>query len=190
MAGQGWRPPAWYRDPHRSDRLRYWDGGDWTNRSRPVPRWAIDDQDTVTLGGRREGPRSAAELPAPTAEVSTGREAAPATPGSAPAGPSNTANSAPGGPIRRPADDGPPGPEGPGGPGGGGGGGGSGDGGSGDVQRHHRRIGVFAFVVIVLSGLAVAIGVLALRPKSYGPRVLTQSSFEAAANGLCDKTLA
>jgi Protein of unknown function (DUF2510) len=181
------RPPAWYRDPDRSDRLRYWDGDAWTNRRRPVPRWAPDDQDTITLGGPRTGPSYAAELPAPTAEVTTSREAGPAAPGSGPGSAAGSSNAASTAPIRRPADDGPPGPHDPG-SGGGGGGDGSGDGDSGG-HRNRRRVGLFAFVVIVLTGLAVAISAIALAPKSYGPRVLTRSGFLTAANRLCDKSL-
>jgi hypothetical protein len=43
--------------------------------------------------------------------------------------------------------------------------------------------------VIVFAGLAVAIGAVAMGPKSYGKRVLSHSAFVTSANTLCDKEL-
>jgi Protein of unknown function (DUF2510) len=183
------RQPAWYPDPDRPDRLRYWDGAAWTTRRRPFPRWSAESPNVIGLAGSNalEGPVRAAELPAPAAGVGTTRQASPGSPnpGDAGSGMSSTTDAPM--PIRRTSDDGPP-PGGPGDPTGGGGGGG-GEGGKEPDSTRRRRWIFFAAVAVLAAG-AVWIAGAALVPKSYGPRVLHDATFIRLANAQCTAKLA
>ena len=188
--GPSSRRPAWYPDPDRADRLRYWDGSSWTGRRRPRPRWTADGPDVIAAAGANalEGPVRNAELPAPAAGVGTtrqGTQGSPANPGDAGSGISSTTDAPP--PIRRPSDDGPIPPEGPGGPAGGGGGGGEG---GHERDSGRRRRWIFFAAVAVLAAGAVWIAGAALVPKSHGPRVLHDATYIRLANAQCNAKLA
>jgi hypothetical protein len=190
MAGP--RLPAWYSDPDRADRLRYWDGSAWTGRHRPLPRWSPDGPDVVAVAGPNaiEGPVRAVELPAPAAGVGTTRQSGPGgsvNPGDGGSGITSTTDAAM--PIRRPSDDGPVPPNGPSDPTGGGGGGG-GDGGGPEPERSQRHRWMFFAAVAVLAAGAVWIAGAALVPKSHGPRVVHDATFIRLANAECNTKLA
>lgn len=48
-------PPGWYRDPHRPDTERWWDGAAWTASSRPV---VVDPVGRVSAPTPRRGSRT------------------------------------------------------------------------------------------------------------------------------------
>ncbi len=84
MTGPRPKSPGWYPDPDilpaHKEGLRYWNGRHWTDRRRPIPiMTSLDLQGPfgVALPRVLEGPARTAELPAPAAEVSAGREAPP-----------------------------------------------------------------------------------------------------------------
>jgi len=192
MGRRRWPPggsAGWYSDPERPDRLRYWDGRHWTTGHRPLPAWTVPGRSASIehLGPvgptPTSGPIAAIELPAPAAGVSSRQGPAGPLPGEG----IPPMSSPPGTrmPIHRPADDGPPPPERPGGPNGGG------EGGGGDERRPGRRrkwivIGAFTAMFALVLGLSAE----ALRPRSTGPRVLTDTHFVSQANTLCNATLA
>jgi hypothetical protein len=186
--GQGGRRAAWYPDPDRADRLRYWDGSSWTGRRRPRPRWSADGPDIVAVAGTNaiEGPVRAAELPAPAAGVGTTRQGGPGGPANPTDGGSGISSTTDAPlPIRRPSDDGPVPPAGPSDPGGGGGGD---DDKAPDSGR--RRRWIFFAAVAVLAAGAVWLAGAALIPKSHGPRVLHDATFIRLANAQCTAKLA
>lgn len=192
MAGNPSAPgrPAWYPDPDRPDRLRYWDGTAWSARRRPRPRWSAEGPDIVAGPGANalEGPVRAAELPAPAAGVGTSRQGGAGGPADSGDGAPTISSSkdAPM-PIRRPADDGPLPPGGPGDPTGGGGGGDDGD---HDPDERRRRRWFFFAAVAVLAAAAVWIAGAALVPSSHGPRVVHDAAFIRQANAECNAKLA
>ncbi len=197
MAGPRPKSPGWYPDPDilpgSRSVLRYWNGRHWTERRRPTPIMA-----TLKLGGATgaplphtlEGPARPAELPAPAAEVSAARDA--------PGGRADTLDRPTGAEVlgvELPTSTGggrgaPPQP--PDGGGGGGDGDGQGHGGPGPDggagTRNHRKWWLLASIGVVCA-VAVTLAGGALRPASYGPRVLTDARFVSLANTDCAQTI-
>lgn len=195
MSGSRPKAPGWYPEPDilpgSRTTLRYWNGRHWTDRRRPMP--VLTTLDLVSGMGvphlrALEGPARIAELPAPAAEISATREA----PGGLTDLPGRpTPSEVRGTEFPATPSGGGPGlpPEPPEGGGGGGGGGNEeGEGVPPAARRKRRKWWVYAGVA-VLAAIAVALAGQAMRPKSAGPRVLTDAHFLSAANAECAKTL-
>ncbi len=204
MPGLPRSSPGWYPDPGQPHPaaariLRYWDGKGWTDRRRPQPVLTTLDISGLTATAvtqeRRaiERPVRAGELPAPapapapTAEISASStkaqtQDAPARP-AGPASGDERPGTAP--PTATGSNQGPPAP-----PDltGGRGGGGNGDEEPG-AQARSRRKWWFLAGVAVLSAVAVGLVGVALKPKSPGPRVLTDQHFVQLANQECSRTM-
>jgi hypothetical protein len=174
MAGpgspDGRRPPGWYADPDRAETIRYWSGEGWTDRRRPRPAWS------------KKGP-GALEItsPAPAAEITAAREATASHPAAEVTPPSEAVPPS----ALGPGD--PGGPDGPPALGGGGGGDGQGEGQPGR-KRSRRKWWLFA-AVAVLAAVAVGISGEAMRPRSHGPRVLTDNRYVQLANAECARAI-
>ena len=165
MAGSGpddaGRPPGWYADPDRAEAIRYWSGTRWTDRRRPRPAWS--KAPLAPSGPRPAAATAARETTAvrASAEVSAVSEA-------------RRQGSIDGGelpPHQPPTRSG---------------------GGDGEDPRRparSRRKWWLVGGVAVLAAVAVAIAGEAMRPKSHGPRVLTDTRFVQLANAECAKTI-
>ncbi len=179
------RRPAWYPDPDRPDRLRYWDGSRWADRRRPRPRWSTDGPPVLPVSepSALEGPARTVELPAPATGRGSTRQVGPSSP--------TTADTAPG--VPSPADGPPPPPHPagrpPGPPGGPSGSGGGDEGGGGGRPRGGRRRWlVLTAVAVLATGMVWVVG-KALVPAAHGPRVVNDRHFISLANAQCSKTL-
>jgi uncharacterized protein DUF2510 len=160
--GESSRPPGWYADPDRAETIRYWSGSGWTDRRRPRPAWSKKGSGALQIAS-----------PAPTAEISAAREAT-ASHASAEVMPLSQ-------PVPPPDLGGPP--EAPPSPRGGG------DGEGEPGRARSRRKWWLIATVAVLAAVAVVVTGEAIRPKSHGPRVLTDARFVQLANAECAKTL-
>ena len=192
----GFRPSAagWYPDPDilptAKAMLRYWDGAHWTERRRPVPfltRLEVGTSIGVPVPRVLEGPARVAELPARTPELSAGHDTSGGRadtldrPRASEVRSVDVPNATGGGRGVPPEP-----PE----PGGGGGGEGSGDDdGAPPARPTSRRKWWLLVALCVACAIAVVLAGEALRPPSYGPRVVTDAQFVKAANSLCAKTL-
>ncbi len=69
--------PGWYRDPDRPRALRYWDGRNWTETSRPRPAWYLGTdrfEVDATTDRSCEGPAHPHELREPVASGAWSRD--------------------------------------------------------------------------------------------------------------------
>jgi len=204
MTGARPQSPGWYPDPDilpdRSRTLRYWDGTGWTERRRPVPvtgRLNLGPVAGLHQAQALEGPARAPELPAPAAEVSATREGPIARTDGLNRGAGTDQVGAdlpvaPAGGQAQPPE--PPRLGGGGGDGGGSSGSGSGESGGGGTGpaatgRPLRRKWWFVAAVAVVAATGVLVTAQAMRPPSFGPRVLTDSGFVQAANTECARTI-
>jgi hypothetical protein len=193
-------PPGWYRDPSQPDAMRYWDGTAWTSRHRPRPAWTGGGPDVVVpAGGALDSPIRPAEVPAPSAGLSAPSREAPSRDAPTGAGPGDAPPLH--GPHHPAGQHRAPGPGGGGGgggtPTGGGGGGGGGHDGSGQGDGpqpgrtgRSRLRWVLIATIAVTAATIVAIAGEAMRPKTPGPKVLTDLRYVRLANAKCAQLLA
>ncbi|GIG57628.1 hypothetical protein Lfu02_20000 [Longispora fulva] len=66
------RAPGWYVDPDGEPAMRYWDGGEWTDRSRPISTEDLPPLDFLEPGPTTADPTEALPVPvSPAPQVAT-----------------------------------------------------------------------------------------------------------------------